>query len=276
MKAESLEGADRMELKGEFLMMKRIDLNCDLGESFGAYTIGMDEAVAPHVTSVNAACGWHGGDPMVMERTTALAKRHGAALGAHPGFPDLLGFGRREIKVSPDEVYAYVKYQIGALYAFARAQGLELQHMKAHGALYNMAGKDIRLAQALCRACRDFDSQLMILALAGSKMEEAAAEMGVPFAREFFADRAYAADGSLAPRSLPGAVIHDTDQALARVMQMIKEGTADTIDGGKLSVRCDSVCVHGDNESAVDFVVSIRKKLAEEGVECLSFGAFAR
>ena len=166
--------------------MHSIDLNCDLGESFGAYTIGLDETVTPHVTSVNIACGWHAGDPLVMERTVALAKQCGVAIGAHPGFPDLLGFGRRELKVSPDEVYSYVKYQIGALYAFARSHHMELQHMKAHGSLYNMAGKDIRLAEAMCRACRDFDSQLILLALAGSKMEEAAQQMGVPCARGIF------------------------------------------------------------------------------------------
>lgn len=256
--------------------MNVIDLNCDLGESFGSYTIGLDEEVTPHVTSVNIACGWHAGDPLVMERTVALAKEHGAAVGAHPGYPDLLGFGRREIKATPDEVYAYVKYQIGALYAFVRAAHLELQHIKAHGSLYNMAGKDIRLAQAMCRACRDFDSQLVILALAGSKMEEAAREMGVPCAREFFADRAYAPDGNLAPRSLPGAVIHDTDEALARVVKMIKEGKVTAIDGTEIAVQCDSICVHGDNSSAVAFVTAIRRRLAAEQIQCAPFGTFVR
>lgn len=256
--------------------MNMIDLNCDLGESFGAYTLGLDEEVTPHVTSVNIACGWHAGDPLVMERTVALAKKHGTAVGAHPGYPDLLGFGRREIRAAPDEVYAYVKYQIGALYAFARAQKLELQHMKAHGSLYNMAGKDIRLAEAMCRACRDFDSQLVILALAGSKMEEAAREMGVPCAREFFADRAYSPDGSLAPRSLPGAVIHDTEEALARVVKMIRQGKVTAIDGTEIAIQCDSICVHGDNASAVAFVTAIRSRLQEENIQCAPFGTFVR
>ena len=256
--------------------MHSIDLNCDLGESFGAYTIGLDETVTPHVTSVNIACGWHAGDPLVMERTVALAKQCGVAIGAHPGFPDLLGFGRRELKVSPDEVYAYVKYQIGALYAFARSHHMELQHMKAHGSLYNMAGKDIRLAEAMCRACRDFDSQLILLALAGSKMEEAAQQMGVPCAREFFADRAYSPDGSLAPRSMPGAVLHDTQVALDQVVKMIQTGKVTAIDGTEIPVACDSICVHGDNESAVAFVTAIRHRLEEEVIACRPFGASLR
>ena len=243
--------------------MDRIDLNCDLGESFGAYRIGLDEEVVPHVTSVNIACGWHAGDPLVMEKTVAMAKQHHVAVGAHPGFPDLLGFGRREIKASPDEVYAY-------------SQGLDVQHMKAHGSLYNMAGKDIRLAEAMCRACRDFDSQLIILALAGSQMEQAAKEMGVPCAREFFADRAYAPDGSLAPRSQPGAVIHDTQVALDRVVRMIKEGKVQATNGEDIPVQCDSICVHGDNESAIAFVTAIRSRLAEEGLSCQSFGSVVR
>ena len=239
--------------------MHSIDLNCDLGESFGAYTIGLDETVTPHVTSVNIACGWHAGDPLVMERTVALAKQCGVAIGAHPGFPDLLGFGRRELKVSPDEVYSYVKYQIGALYAFARSHHMELQHMKAHGSLYNMAGKDIRLAEAMCRACRDFDSQLILLALAGSKMEEAAQQMGVPCAREFFADRAYSPEA-----------------ALDRVVKMIQTGKVTAIDGTEIPVACDSICVHGDNESAVAFVTAIRHRLEEEGIACRPFGASLR
>lgn len=260
----------------EVIMMNRIDLNCDLGESFGAYTIGLDEAVIPHVSSVNVACGWHGGDPLVMEKTVALARQFGVAVGAHPGFPDLMGFGRREIKASPDEVYAYVKYQLGALSGFTRSQGVEIQHMKAHGALYNMAGKDLALAKALCRAVHDFDSQMIVLALAGSKMEEACRELSVPCAREFFADRAYGPDGNLVPRSQPGAVIHDTPTALDRVIQMIRSGTITASDGSQLPVACDSICVHGDNESAVNFVTAIRQRLAQEQIEVQPFGRFLR
>ena len=256
--------------------MKKIDLNCDLGESFGAYTLGLDLEVTPRVTSVNIACGWHAGDPLVMEQTVALAKRHSVAIGAHPGFPDLLGFGRREMAATPDEVYAYVKYQLGALYAFAKSQGMELQHMKAHGSLYNMAGKDIRLALAMCKACRDFDSRLIILALAGSQMEVAAGELGMTCAREFFADRAYGADGNLAPRSLPGAVIHDTQIALDRVVKLISQGLVTAIDGSEIPVACDSICVHGDNQSAVDFVTAIGARLAAEGIEPTAFGRFLR
>ena len=247
--------------------MKYVDLNCDLGESFGNYTIGMDEAVIPHISSANVGCGWHGGDPLVMRKTLALAKEAGVAVGAHPGFPDLMGFGRRNMTITPDEAYSYTLYQLGAFYGFAKAAGMEVQHVKPHGAFYNMAGKDLAMSTAICRAIKDFDPNIILLALSGSKMLEAAQEVGIPAAYEVFADRAYNEDGSLVARSLPGAVIHDTEECIRRVVQMVKEGTVTAITGKVIPIRCDSICVHGDNASAVDFVKAIRARLTADGVQ---------
>lgn len=200
--------------------MYKVDLNSDLGESFGAYTIGLDNEVIAHVSSVNVACGYHAGDPLVMEKTVAAAKAAGVAVGAHPGFPDLMGFGRRNMVVSPKEVKAYVKYQLGALMAFAAAEGIRLQHCKPHGALYNMAGKDMDLALAIAEAIAEVDESIILLGLANSKMIDAGKQLGLRVANEVFADRAYQADGSLVPRKLPGAVIHDKDEAIARTVRM--------------------------------------------------------
>ncbi|MEA4921116.1 MAG: 5-oxoprolinase subunit PxpA [Clostridiaceae bacterium] len=248
----------------------RIDLNCDLGESYGSFKVGMDKEVIPHVTSVNVACGYHGGDPVVMEETVKMAVQSGAAIGAHPSFPDLMGFGRRDMKLTLSEAYAYVKYQLGALYAFARTNGVELQHLKAHGALYNMAGRDITMATALAKAIKDFDSQMLLLGLPNSKMEEAAGECGIGYVSEFFADRAYNDDGSLVARSLEGSVIHDSGLAVQRVIRMVKEGVVETYKGGLLRLNCSSVCVHGDNKDAVEFVKNIRNSLEKEGVEAVN------
>ncbi len=245
----------------------RIDLNSDLGESFGNYKIGMDEEVIPHVTSVNVACGYHAGDPMVMEKTVRMALQHGTAIGAHPSFPDLQGFGRRDMKLTREEAYTFVKYQLGALYAFVKSAGGELQHLKAHGALYNMAGRDIEMAMALAQAIRDFDSQMLLLGLPNSKMEEAAGELGIGYVSEFFADRAYNDDGSLVNRKLEGSVIHDGDVACQRVLRMVRDHEVVTYTGNILKLDCKSVCVHGDNEAAVAFVRKIRGELQKENVE---------
>ncbi len=246
--------------------MKTIDLNCDLGESFGAYTIGLDAEVIPHISSANVACGYHAGDPEVMRRTVAAAARAGVAVGAHPGFPDLVGFGRRNLAATPDEVYGYMLYQLGALDAFARAAGVKLQHVKPHGALYNMAGKDEKLSAAIARAIHDFDPSLILLGLSGSAMLTEGEKAGLRVAREVFADRAYNDDGSLVSRSLEGSVIHDTDVAVARVVRMVKEGVVETYTGNTLALSCGSVCVHGDNASAVSFVKTIRAELEKQGV----------
>jgi 5-oxoprolinase (ATP-hydrolysing) subunit A len=247
--------------------MRRVDLNCDLGESFGAYTMGMDGEVIRHVSSANVACGFHASDPGVMRMTVRLAKAAGVAIGAHPGFPDLQGFGRRDMGLSPAEARDCVLYQIGALAAFCRAEGLALRHVKPHGALYNMAGKDHELALAVCGAVRDFDPSLVILGLSGGAMLRAAGELGLASAREVFADRAYEEDGSLVARSKPGAMIADEGVAIARVLRMVIEGKVEAITGKTIPVEVDSICVHGDGPKALAFAREIRRALEAEGVE---------
>lgn len=251
--------------------MKTIDLNCDLGESFGAYTIGMDAEVIPYISSANVACGYHASDPVVMARTVALAKQAGIRVGAHPGFPDLMGFGRRNMNVSPAEAKAYMTYQMGALAAFCKAAGMKMTHVKPHGALYNMAGKDEKLATALCEAIAEYDSELVILALSGSEMLRAAEKTGICAASEVFADRAYEEDGSLVARQKPGAMITDEEEAIARVIRMAKEGKVTAVTGRDIEIKADSVCVHGDGPKALAFVRRIRERLNEEGIEVRPF-----
>lgn len=251
--------------------MHRIDLNCDLGESFGAYEIGADSAIIPHISSANIACGVHAGDASVMERTVALAAASGVSCGAHPGLPDLAGFGRREMAVSPAEAKALVLYQIGALEAFCRARGVPLSHVKAHGALYNMAEKNIDLARAICEAAASFNENLVILGLAGSEMETAARETGLRFAREVFADRAYEDDGSLVSRAKSGAMIEDADLAIKRVIRMIVEKKVESIHGKDIAVEADSVCVHGDGEKALDFVLRLRDAFVKARIDVVPF-----
>ena len=246
--------------------MIKVDLNCDLGESFGAYTIGMDEKVIPLISSCNIACGFHASDPVVMRNTVRLAEEAGIGIGAHPGYPDLMGFGRRELKISPDEAGAYITYQLGALYAFARSAGVRIQHVKPHGAFYNTAGKDYALALAIARAVQAFDPELILLGLAGSESVRAAQDIGLPVAREVFADRAYMPDGSLMPRGREGAVIHDEEEAIRRVVRMVKEHKVTACDGSDIDIIPDSICVHGDNEKALTFVTQIRAALEAEGV----------
>lgn len=247
-------------------IMYKVDLNSDLGESFGNYTIGMDDAVIAHISSANVACGYHAGDPLVMDKTVASCKTAGVAVGAHPGYPDLIGFGRRNIACSPKDAKAYVKYQLGALIAFTTAHGLKLQHCKPHGALYNQAAKDPALARAIAEAVYEVDPNIILLGLANSFLISEAEAVGLKAASEVFADRAYQADGSLVPRSKPGAVIHDKEEAIARTIRMVKEGTVVAITGETVPLKADSICVHGDNPSAVEFVKNIRARLTEEGV----------
>ncbi len=247
--------------------MIRVDLNSDLGESFGAYTIGMDEEILAYVSSANVACGMHAGDPVVMEKTVAMAAQSGVRIGAHPGFPDLMGFGRRNLSVSPAEAKAYVKYQVGALLAFTRGQGVAMQHVKPHGALYNMAAVDQALADAICEGIREVDPSLILLGLANSRMLDAARKAGLRAASEVFADRAYRDDGTLMPRSQPGAVIHDRELAITRTVRMVTEGVVETASGKLIPIQADSICVHGDNPSALTFVREIRSALERQGVE---------
>lgn len=247
--------------------MKKVDLNCDLGESFGNYTCGMDAEVLPWISSANVACGFHASDPLVMDQTIARAVAHSTAIGAHPGYPDLVGFGRRNMTVSPAEAKAMILYQIGALQAFCKAHGTSLQHVKPHGAMYNMAGKDPVLAHAICEGIYDFDPGLILLGLSGSELLKAAAETGLPYASEVFADRAYEEDGSLVNRKKPGSMITDEEIAIARVIRMVKEGCVTAISGKDIPVRADSICLHGDNDTAVAFAKKIRLALEENGVQ---------
>ena len=247
--------------------MRTVDLNSDLGESFGAYTIGRDAEVIPCITSANVACGWHAGDPLIMRRTVALCKENGVAVGAHPGYPDLIGFGRRNLSVSPEEAKAYVLYQVGALQAFCRAAGVPLRHVKLHGAFYNMAAKDPALARAVVDAVAEADDSLVLLALSGSEMIAAAEAKGLPSRSEVFADRGYRRDGTLVPRSQPGALITDEDEAIARVIRMVRDGVVTSVDGVDVPLRAESICVHGDGEKALLFVRRIRKALEEAGIE---------
>ena len=249
--------------------MFRVDLNCDLGESFGAYMMGMDDKVIPFITSANVACGYHASDPVVMERTVGLCKTHNVAIGAHPGFPDLMGFGRREMRITEPEAKAYMLYQIGALDGFCRATGLKLAHVKPHGALYNMAARDATLARAICQAVREYDKTLVLLALAGSEMVRAAQEMDLPVAQEVFADRGYEEDGSLVSRQKPGAMITDEEEAIARVVRIVQEGKVTAVTGRDIPVRADSICIHGDGEHALAFAKKIREALISSGIRLM-------
>jgi len=247
--------------------MARIDINCDMGESFGNYIYGADEAIAGYITSANVACGFHAGDPSVMSRTVALCREHGVAVGAHPSFPDLLGFGRREINATPEEVRDYLTYQVGALMAFTRAHGVRLVHVKAHGAVYNMAAQDKRLALAMAQGVARVDPALIFVGLAGSLLIDAAREIGLPAAAEAFADRAYNPDGSLVSRRLPGAVIHDPAAVAERVVRMARDGTVVSITGELVTVSPDTICVHGDTPGAAELARAIRQELAAAGIE---------
>lgn len=247
--------------------MAAIDLNCDMGESYGAYTMGQDEKILDYVSSVNIACGFHAGDPMVMARTVRMAVEKGVAIGAHPGFPDLMGFGRRNMQISLEEARNYMLYQIGALDAFVRAAGGRLRHVKPHGALYNMAAADITLATALAKAVYDYDRNLIFVGLANSEMIRAAEAMGLAVAQEVFADRAYEEDGSLVSRTKAGAVIHDEEVSLGRVRDFVEKNRVVAITGKEIALRPDTICLHGDNEQALLFAKKIRAMLEEAGIQ---------
>ncbi len=251
----------------------RVDLNCDLGESFGAYKIGMDDEVIKVVSSANVACGFHASDPVVMQKTVKMAADAGIGIGAHPGFYDLMGFGRRNMVISPKEAYAYVTYQLGALYSFCRQAGVKIQHVKPHGALYNMAGKDYELAKGICEAIYDFDPEIILLGLSGSQMINAGNDIGLKCANEFFSDRAYEDDGSLRARTKEGSMITDENEAIERVVKVLKTGKVTTYSGNELELKIDSICVHGDNAHALEFVKVIRNRLTSEGIEIAPLGS---
>jgi 5-oxoprolinase (ATP-hydrolysing) subunit A len=252
--------------------MREIDLNSDLGEAFGAHRIGFDDELFDLISSANVACGFHGGDPRVMERTVAACVARGVAVGAHPGFPDLVGFGRREIAAAPDEIRADTLYQIGALDAICRAAGVRMQHVKAHGALYNRAVKDDAAAEAIAAAVKAYDPGLAMLALPGSRLAAAAEAAGVPLAREGFVDRAYNADGTLVNRRLPGAVISDPAVAAERALRLVVDGTLIAIDGAALTLAVDSLCIHSDTPGAVAIARAVRQRFEQAGVAIRPFG----
>ena len=243
-----------------------VDLNCDMGESFGRWELGADAAVMPHVSSANIACGAHAGDPAVMRKTMRLAATHGVACGAHPGFADLAGFGRREIPTTPAEAGDLVLCQLGAISAIAASEGVRVQHVKAHGALYNMAARDRALADAIAAAIAGFDRRLVFFGLAGTGMLDAGRSAGLRVAAEGFADRAYEPDGSLTPRSLQGSVIHDVDEVVARAVRMVRDGLVRARNGADIPLHVDTLCVHGDTPGADRLAAALRRGLEAAGV----------
>ena len=249
------------------MALKHVDLNADVGESFGPWILGHDEALFPHITSANVACGFHAGDPGVMRATVALARAHGVAVGAHPGFPDLSGFGRREMRMSPRDVEDLVVYQIGALAAVAAVEGVRLQHVKAHGALYNMAVTEFALADAIARATAAVDRSLVLLGLPGSQLLQAGERAGLRTASEVFADRAYRADGTLVPRTQAGAVIQDEEVVVQRVVAMVRERAVVAEDGSRVTLRVDTICIHGDTPGAAQLAARVRAALEAAGME---------
>jgi 5-oxoprolinase (ATP-hydrolysing) subunit A len=246
--------------------MDSVDLNCDMGESFGAFNIGQDEALMDYVSSVNIACGFHAGDPSVMKKTVALAARKNISIGAHPGYADLQGFGRRDIKLSVAEIYDIVVYQIGALAAFAKTNSTKLNHVKPHGALYNAAAKDRAVAGAIAKAVNDVDRDLIFVGLSGSIMIEEARALGLRTASEVFADRTYQEDGTLTPRSSKYSMIESPSLAAQQVLQMVQRKTVTTVSGKEIPVAAETICIHGDAEHALEFAKAVVNLLRQNNV----------
>ena len=253
-------------------MGKRIDITCDMGESFGVYKLGSDEEMMPYITSANVACGFHAGDPVWMRRTVNLAEETGVAIGAHPSFPDLMGFGRRPMQASLAEIQSYVIYQTGALQAFTKAK--RLQHVKAHGALYNMGERDEELAGAVAEAIREVDPNLILVGLSGSAWIKAGRQVGLRVASEVFADRALNADGTLVSRKQPGADIHNVEDVVNRVSKMVAEGKIAAINGEEVEIKADTICLHGDTPGAASLAQTLRQKLEAAGVTVVPMGTF--
>ena len=247
-------------------MSLRIDFNSDMGESYGAYTVGDDEVILDHVSSANLACGWHGGDPLTMRKTVFMAVKKGVSVGGHPSYPDLLGFGRRVMQLSPEEAHNYMVYQLGALMAFCRAAGTPMQHVKPHGALFNAAQDDPTLAEALVAGIKEVDPKLIAVALPGSAVDRAATKIGLKVAREGFADRAYTDEGRLVSRKIPNSVIHDPKRIAERVVQMIK-GKIVAMSGKTLDVEVQTICLHSDTPGAGALAREIRRAVEAAGVK---------
>ncbi len=249
------------------IQVRSVDLNCDMGESYGAWKMGADAEIMPFISSANIACGFHGGDPATIRKTVRLAADRGVAIGAHPSLPDLQGFGRRAMKIAPQEMYDLVVYQAGAVEAFARAAGARLHHVKCHGALYNMAANDEALSDAMARAVRDLGSEVFLYCLSGSQSFERAKNLKVKTVAEVFADRGYADDGTLAPRDKPGGMIEDRQQSVGQALAMVLEGKFPALSGKIIQVQADTICLHGDQPGAVAFAQAIRKAFTEKGIE---------
>ncbi|AOZ88278.1 lactam utilization protein LamB [Bacillus xiamenensis] len=251
--------------------MYQVDINCDLGESFGPYTIGSDEQILEYVTSANIACGFHAGDPTVMRKTVRMALDKGVQIGAHPGLQDLAGFGRRPMAISPDEAYDLVIYQIGALSAFLKAEGGTMQHVKPHGALYNMAAENTELSEYIAKAVYDVNPNLVLFALSGSELASAGERIGLQVAHEVFSDRTYQPDGTLTSRRKPHALIEEDDMAVQQVIRMVIEGKVRTVQGEDIQLKADTVCIHGDGSHALQFAKTITAKLKEANIQLKAF-----
>jgi len=251
--------------------MRSIDINCDMGESFGNYRLGNDEALLPYITSANIACGFHAGDPVHIEKTLALAVQQGVQIGAHPSYPDLGGFGRRKMEIPPEELRALVKYQVAAIKGMAESLGGKLRYVKPHGALYNSIAQDPEEGQAILQALREIDPGLVLMGLAGSSIEEQARALGTPFVAEAFADRRYEADGSLRSRMLPGSVIGDPQVAAEQVVSLVKAQSAKTLKGTSVPVKAQSICIHGDNPHALEILQAITQALVSQGIQKKAF-----
>ncbi|MFD1864325.1 LamB/YcsF family protein [Planococcus chinensis] len=247
-------------------MTFKVDLNCDMGESFGAYTMGHDEDILDFVTSANIACGFHAGDPATMRKTVKMALEKNVGIGAHPGLQDLVGFGRRNISLSPQEAYDLTVYQIGALSGFVQSQGGKLQHVKAHGALYNMAAKNAALSEAIAEAVYDINPELILFGLSGSELVKAGEKLGLRTANEVFSDRTYQPDGTLTPRTQPNALITDTGTAINQVIRMVKEQKVATVEEQDIAIQAETICIHGDGVTALDFAEAISKSLKDAGI----------
>jgi UPF0271 protein len=248
-------------------MRKKIDLNSDMGESFGAWRMGRDAELMDYVSSINIACGFHAGDPTIIAETIKTAIKKGVSVGAHPSYPDLQGFGRREMALSPEEVFDIVLYQIAAVKGICEAYGIKLHHVKPHGALYNRAAKDPALAKAIVKAVKTLDKNLVFYGLAGSHLISEAEKIGLKTASEVFADRTYQPDGTLTPRTEPGALIENAERAVAQVLEMVKDQTVTAVGGEKISIKADTVCIHGDTPQAPEFARTIRERLIKNGIE---------
>jgi UPF0271 protein len=251
----------------------RVDLNADVGESVGPWPMGDDERLIPLMTSVNVACGAHAGDPLTIDRTVRAAVANGVAVGAHPGYPDLLGFGRRDLDMAPDELEASLVYQIGAVAAFARAAGSPLRHVKPHGALYNLAAREPSVAATIARAVARVSGELVLVGLAGSELTAAASDAGLASAAEAFADRAYEADGTLRSRRGPGALLESPEVAAAQALSIVRDGCVKSHDGQLVAVRADTICIHGDTPVAAEFAKAIRAALTDAGVTIAALGS---